>query len=264
MSRLINKTFQALFTIFFICTILFMALIFSALFFFGDYSSFLTILMDEEFKFAVFFTGWTTILATSIAFFIGIPTSYVLSRKKFKGKGLAETLIDIPIVLPPLVSGIALLIFFGPLIGDELGKIGIDIVFTKWGVVIAQTFIALPFAIRAFKQAFDSIDTRYENIARTLGYTPYQVFIKVTIPMAKGGIINGVTMAWARTLGEFGATAMLAGITRLKTETLSVAIFLNMSIGDFDFAIVISIIMLIAALSVLYIVKLMTRWERSF
>lgn len=257
-----KKLFHLLFYFVFICTILFMICIFGGLVVFGDYQSFLSIFKDEEFQFALVFTIWTTICATTLAFFIGLPTSYVLSRKTFRGKGFAETLIDIPIVLPPLVSGIALLIFFGPLFGDSLKEFGIDIVFTKWGVIIAQTFIALPFSIRAFKQAFDSVDERYENIAQTLGYESHQVFLKVTMPMAKGGIINGITMAWARTLGEFGATAMLAGITKMKTETLSVAIFLNMSVGDFDFAIVISIIMLIAALAVLYIVKLLTRGER--
>lgn len=254
-----NNIFRFIVHFIFILTILFMIFIFGGLVFSGDYRIFWEIISGEEFKFALTFTAWTTVFATIIAFLIGMPTSYILSRKNFKGKGFAETLIDIPIVLPPLVSGIALLIFFGPLFGDHLKGIGIDVVFTKWGVVIAQTFIALPFAIRAFKQAFDSVDTRYENIARTLGYQSHQVFFKVTLPMAKGGIINGITMAWARTLGEFGATAMLAGITKMKTETLSVAIFLNMSIGDFDFAIVISIIMLLIALIVLYTVKVMTK-----
>ncbi|OZI12723.1 ABC transporter [Bacillaceae bacterium SAS-127] len=255
--------FQVSFFIVFLFTIIFMALIFSGLFFSGLSASFVTIIQDPEFQFALSFTLWTTVLATTIATFVSIPTSYVLSRREFKGKALAEALIDIPIVLPPLVSGIALLTFFGPLFGESLKQMGIEVAFSKWGVVVAQTFIATPFAIRAFKQAFDGIDTRYEHIARTLGYTPTLVFWKVTLPMAKGGLINGITMAWARTLGEFGATAMLAGVTLMKTETLSVAIFLKMSIGDFDFAIAISIIMLLVALTVLYVVKFTMRGERS-
>lgn len=254
--------FQRIFFVVFLFAMLFMTLLFGGLLFSGEWDAMKSVLVDPELHFAIGFTAWTTICATTVAFIIGLPTGYILARKEFIGKGVAETLVDIPIVLPPLVSGIALLTFFGPLFGDTLKNIGIDIVFSKWGVIIAQAFIAFPFSVRAFKQAFESVDTRYENIARTLGLTPFRVFQKVSLPMAREGIFNGITMTWARTLGEFGATAMLAGITRMKTETLSVAIFLNMSIGDFDFAIVISIIMLLLSLMVLYTVKLISRRGR--
>lgn len=258
---MMKPPFMILFYLIGVLLCFFMVFIFVGLFTYGSDADFLGIWRDPELRFALFFTLWTTCAATTTAFLLGMPAAYVLSRKEFVGKRIAETLVDIPIVLPPLVSGIALLIFFGPLFGDYLGNIGIEIVFSKTGVIVAQAFIALPFAIRAFKQAFDQVDPRYENIAEMLGYRKEQVFLKVTLPMAKGGILNGITMAWARTVGEFGATAMLAGITRMKTETLSIAIFLKMSIGDFDFAITISILLLLISLTLLYVSKRTKRWE---
>jgi molybdate transport system permease protein len=169
--------------------------------------------------------------------------------------------LDIPIVLPPLVSGIALMIFFGPFLGDFLAQAGINIVFTPLGVIVAQWFIATPFAIKSFKQAFSPIDQRMERVAQTLGFSPPRVFFRVTLPLAKNGLIGGIMMAWTRALGEFGATAMLAGITRMKTETLSVAVFLNMSIGDIKFAISTAIVMLFIALILLILIKVFLRNE---
>jgi molybdate transport system permease protein len=198
-----------------------------------------------------------------LAALIAIPAGYVLSRQRFPGKALIETLMDIPIVLPPLVSGVALLILLGPVLGEVLTRFSLDVVFSARGVVVAQCFIATPFAIRAFKQAFDSIDPRLEKVARTLGFSQGMVFLKVTLPLAKGCILSGLTMTWARALGEFGATAILAGITRMKTETLSVAIFLNMSIGDIQFAMSVSMIMLFLALLLMSLFKFFTSSEVS-
>ena len=131
------------------------------------------------------------------------------------------------------------------------------------GVVVAQWFIAAPFAIKTFKHTFSALDRRMEKVARTLGFSPTMVFWKVTLPLARNGIIGGIIMAWARALGEFGATAMLAGITRMKTETLSVAVFLNMSIGDMKFAISTALVMLLIAVILLVIFKVFLSDEVS-
>jgi molybdate transport system permease protein len=253
--------FQATFWFIFLITTLFMLMLIVGLFLFGEWSTFAEVFKNPEFHFAVTFTLWTTVLATLLSALVAIPCGYILSRYNFPGKIFIDTLLDVPIVLPPLVSGIALLIFFGPLFGQTFASWGLNIVFSAPGVVIAQWFIAAPFAIKTFKHAFDSIDTRLEKVARTLGYTPSKVFLKVTIPLTKSGLLGGITMTWARTLGEFGATAMLAGVTRLKTETLSVAIFLNMSIGDTQFALATAIIMLMVALSLLITFKFFTGVE---
>ncbi|MDD4169828.1 MAG: ABC transporter permease [Desulfotomaculaceae bacterium] len=223
-----------------------------------EWSDFLSVIKNPEFRFAVVFTLWTSLLATLMAAVTAVPCSFILSRYNFPGKVLIDTLMDIPIVLPPLVSGLALLILLGPILGNALVQLGLEVVFSARGVVVAQWFIATPFAIKTFKQAFDGIDPRLENVARTLGYSPAEVFLRVTMPLAKGGILSGLTMTWSRALGEFGATAMLAGITRMKTETLSVAIFLNMTIGDMQFAIATAVIMLMVALILMSVIKVFT------
>lgn len=240
--------------------IIFFALVFAGLILYGTHS-YLTIFRNPEFLFALGFTLKTTLMATLAAVATAVPCGYILARYSFPGKVILDTLLDVPLILPPLVSGLALLILFGPVLGRSLAKIGVNIVFSTWGVVLAQWLIAFPFAVKTFKEAFMVIDLRYEKIARTLGCTPPQVFKRVTLPMARRGIGAGVAMTWARTLGEFGATAMLAGVTRMKTETLSAAIFLNMSIGEIRFALTIALVLFLAALLILTLFKILTRQE---
>lgn len=260
-NGIINNGILNVFWLIFVLMIVFLLLIIVGLLTYTDTKSMATVLQQPEFHFAVRFTLGTSIIAMLLAAAFALPVAYILSRHKIPGRAFIDTLLDIPIVLPPLVSGIALLIFFGPLFGKQLEQIGISVVFSQLGVIIAQWFIATPFAVRSFIQAFGSIDQRMEKVARTLGFSPTMVFVKVTLPLARDGLLGGVMMAWARALGEFGATAMLAGITRMKTETLSVAVFLNMSIGDMNFAIATSIVMLIIALLVLAGLKILSRRE---
>ncbi|WP_243119775.1 ABC transporter permease [Pelotomaculum propionicicum] len=247
-----------MFWLIFVLFTVFMIILISGLLFYGEWAAFLSVIRNPEFRFAVVFTLWTSLIAIALAAVVAIPSGFILSRYNFPGKVLVDTLLDMPIVLPPLVSGLALLILFGPILGNALVSLGLDVVFSARGVVVAQWFIATPFAVKTFKQAFDAIDPRLENVARTLGYSPAEVFLRVTMPLARGGILGGLTMAWSRALGEFGATAMLAGITRMKTETLSVAIFLNMTIGDMEFAIATAVIMLLVALVLMSFFKVFT------
>lgn len=240
---------------------LFLIILTGGLLSYCDWETVRSVIQEPEFQFALRFTMITSLLATCLATLMALPCAFILSRYNLPLKEIWDTLLDIPIILPPLVSGIALLILFGPVFGSHLAEVGIDVVFTQKGVVLAQWFIATPFAVKAFRQAFDSIDPRMEKVARTLGFRPVSVFFRVTLPLAKNGIISGIIMAWARSLGEFGATAMLAGITRLKTETLSVAVFLNMSIGEMEFAISTAMLMLVMALGILVSVKVILRNE---
>ncbi len=254
-SNLIGRLFIGSFWFVFIITSLFFIGVIAGLISYSDLATIIKVMQQEEFHFAVKFTMATSVLATSLAVIVALPCAYILSRYQIPGKAIWDTLVDIPIVLPPLVSGIALLIFFGPLYGEHLAKAGINVVFSQLGVVVAQWFVATPYAIRTFQQAFNSIDPRMEKVAKTLGYSPAQVFFRVTLPLTKLSLAGGIMMSWARALGEFGATAMLAGITRMKTETLSVAVFLNMSIGDMNFAIATAIVMLSLALILLIVLK---------
>lgn len=266
-SKLIGPALSAIFNngfrLVFGGVVLFLVLIFAGLIYYGVGDDFGALFANPEFQFAISFTLKTTILATLITVLTALPSGFVLARNRFPGKILVDTLLDLPLVLPPIVSGVALLIVFGPILGEVLNRVGIRIVFTTWGVIVAQWFIALPFAVKMFQEAFAAVDTRYEKIARTLGYTPVMVFIKVTLPMAKRGIGAGIAMTWARTLGEFGATAMLAGVIQMKTETLSVAIYLNMSIGELRFALAISILLFLTAMMVIILFKILTREEVS-
>ena len=188
------------FWLIFILMILFLLLIIVGLLTYTDAESMATVLQQPEFHFAIRFTLETSVVATLLAVVFALPSGYILSRYNIPGRAFIDTLLDIPIVLPPLVSGIALLIFFGPLFGEQLERVGISVVFSQLGVVIAQWFIAAPFAIRSFIQAFNSIDQRMERVARTLGFSPVRVFVKVTLPLAKGGLLGGIMMAWARAL----------------------------------------------------------------
>ena len=255
-KKILNKgPLFAFFWAIMIFTVFFYLLLIFSLISYSDWETLAGVFRDPEFYFAIKFTFQTSTLAITLATIVALLCGFLLSRYRFKGRAFFDTLFDIPIILPPLVSGIALLIFFGPFLGDQLARLGINVVFSPWGVVIAQWFIATPFATKTFKHTFASLDRRMEKVARTLGFTPAMVFYKVTLPLARNGIIGGIIMAWARALGEFGATAMLAGITRMKTETLSVAVFLNMSIGDMKFALSTALVMLLIALFLLVTVK---------
>ncbi len=237
---------------------LFFGVIFAGLVGYGLQNAGLDWWRNPEFRFALGFTLQTTVVATLGATVLGLVCGYWLARHDFPGKVLLETLLDLPIILPPLVSGIALLILFGPVWGGTLRRLGWEVVFTERGVILAQWFIALPLALKTFKQAFAEVDLRYENIARTLGCTPAGRFFRVALPMARRGIVNGIAMAWARTVGEFGATAMLAGVTRFKTETMAAAIFLNMSIGELRMAVAVSVVLFGLAMLVLVLFRLGT------
>jgi len=235
-----------------------------SLVFHDPWSEFASLAENQEFRFALLFSLGTTAVATIIAILTGIPVAYCLARFEFPGKALIATVLEIPIMLPPLVSGVALLIFFGEVLGSALAKTGLALVFTYRGVIAAQWFVAAPFGIKAFRQAFEAVDPRMEKMARTLGYSPAAVFFKVTLRLTGESLLGGITMVWARTLGEFGAVAMLAGITRLKTETLPAAIFLNISLGDIDFAVAAAAVMLVIAFFLLLALKIFTRKEVGF
>jgi molybdate transport system permease protein len=239
----------------FIASVVFFCALFAGLVIYAADGEWRKVFANPEFRFAAGFTFFTGIAATAAASAAGLACAAFLSRRSFRGKIFFDTILDAPLVMPPLVSGIALLIFLGPLVGHRLSSIGINAVFTPLGAVIAQAFIAFPFALKMFRESFDAVDIRYENIARIMGCSPMKTFFHVTLPMARRGLLSGIAMTWARTVGEFGATAMLAGVTRMKTETLSAAIFLNISIGEMQFALVISVMLLCSSMTVLIFFK---------
>lgn len=211
---------------------------------------------SDEILFAIRLSLITATVSTIMCMIVAIPTGYALARTDFPGKSLVDTIVNLPLALPPLVAGVGLLLFFGRTpVGHALESVGLKFVFTPLGIVMAQFLINVPFAIRIMRSTFHGINPRYEHVAKTLGYTQSQAFWKVTLPLSKNGLFASAAISWAKGMGEFGAVLMLAGATRMKTETLPIAVFLNMSSGELELAIAAAIILIVVAFGALYVLE---------
>lgn len=192
---------------------------------------------SKEIQFAIRLSLFTSITSTLICVFFALPVAYGLERFKIPGRKLINVILDIPLSLPPLVSGVALLLFFGTTeFGAALAEQGLRFVFSVKGIILSQFFIITPYMIRVLKSTFASINPRLEFVSRTLGCSEWQAFYKITLPLARNGIISSLVISWSRAIGEFGCSLMVAGATRMVTETLPVSLYLNMSIGDLKMA----------------------------
>ncbi|AEH07520.1 ABC transporter permease [Methanothermococcus okinawensis] len=212
-------------------------------------------IFSKEIQFAIKLSLMTASIATLIGAIVGIPSAYALARYNFKGKELIDSLVDLPVILPPLISGFALLVFFGNTLIGGIAESIINIIFSPIGIIVAQFFVATPFIIKTSKAVFEGIDEKYEYIAQSLGISRLKSFFKVILPMAKNGILAGMILAWARSIGEFGATLMLAGATKMKTETLPIAVFLNISVGKLELALSVAFIFLVVAVLIIFSIK---------
>jgi molybdate transport system permease protein len=214
-------------------------------------------LRSRETFFALSLSLMTSVAATVLALLFGVPSGYALARRDFPGKSVIETLLDLPLVIPPLVVGMGLLFLLGPdLLGGPLAAWGIRLVFSPWGAVVAQAFIATAIVIRTAKATFEAVDQGYESAGLTLGLGPAQVFGRVTLPLAFRGLVSGAVLAWARCMGEFGATLMVAGATRMRTETLPIAIYLNISSGETGIALACALVLMAAS----FLLLVLLRW----
>ncbi len=201
----------------------------------------------------------TSVLSLAIILALGTPLAYLLARRRFRGARLVETLVDLPIVLPPAVAGLALLMAFGRrgLFGRWLDDAGIALVFTTSAVVLAQLFVATPFYVRAARGGFARIDSDLEDAAASLGASPFQLFWRVTLPLARPILGAGAVLAWARALGEFGATILFAGNVPGVTQTMPLAIYGQYNAGDLRGALLLSLVLLVVALLTLLAVRLL-------
>jgi len=191
--------------------------------------------------------------ATALAVLFGVPLAWLLARVSFPGRGLARALCTLSMVLPPVVAGVALFYALGRrgLVGQYLDKwFGFTLPFTTWGVIVAQTFVAMPFLVITVEAAFRQLDTRYEEAARTLGASRGYVFRRVTLPAIRPGLIAGAVLAWARALGEFGATITFAGNFPGRTQTMPLAIYIANETNP-DEAIVLSLVLIAVSFGVL-------------
>lgn len=183
----------------------------------------------------VWFTAWVSALSTFLILPFGLLVAWLLARFDWPGKSIVETLISLPLVMPPVATGLILLKIFGrrSAIGGFLhGKFDFDIIFTWRGVLIALGVMSFPLLVRSARVALEEVNPRLEQIARTLGAGNARVFCTITLPLASRGIVAGMILAFARALGEFGATIMIAGNIPGKTSTLSLAIFQNVQLGQ--------------------------------
>jgi molybdate transport system permease protein len=242
--------------------------VFFADFIYVDKASIREVAFSRDIRQAFVLTLYTSVLTTFFSILVAVPTAYALSRYRFRGIVVFDTLVDILIVLPVLIVGVSLLVFFrmgtefsqsGFLllrgIGAAISRCGEFFIYTKAGIVLAQFFCAAPFAIRTIKTTFDEIGTRTENVAMTLGCTRAGAFRHVTLPLARHGILAGVVLSWVRAFGVFGAVTMVAGTMRGRTEVLPTSIYLEVSIGRIEVALVISILMMLTAGLVLIAVR---------
>jgi molybdate transport system permease protein len=201
----------------------------------------------------------TTSISLGLTVVIGLPLALLLARRSFRGQTILETVIDLPIVLPPSVAGLALLLVFGRrgLLGESLSVLGIEIAFTTIAVILAQTFVSAPFFIRSARTGFASVDRDLEDAARVDGASERQLFRAITVPLASAALAAGLVMSWARALGEFGATLMFAGSFRGVTQTAPLAIYERFS-TDFTGALALSAVLVAVSAALLLSVKLLT------
>ncbi|MDD3168954.1 MAG: ABC transporter permease [Eubacteriales bacterium] len=213
---------------------------------------------SQEIQFAIRLSLLTSVTSTLICLVFALPVAYGLERFKIPGRKLINVILNIPLALPPLVSGVALLLLFASTpFGAKLAEHGLRFVFSVNGIILAQFFIITPYMVRVLKSTFADIDPRLEFVARTLGCSQWQAFYKITLPIAKNGIIAGLVISWSRAIGEFGCALMIAGATRMVTETLPVALYLNMSIGNLEMAMASATCLIIISIISLFIFEIL-------
>lgn len=228
-------------------------------------------LNSPEVRYSIRLSLLSCTVTSILSLWVAVPIGYLMSRHRFPGKGLIDAILDIPIVLPPLVIGLCLLILFQTPIGRQIedafrglmsqpffvkrfGRV-VEITYDIPSVILAQFMVACAFAVRTMRITFDQIDGRCERVALTLGCNHGQAFWLVVFPQAKRGLLAAQTLAWARSLGEFGPILIFSGATRMKTEVLPTTVFLELTTGNLEGAVAASLIMILAAVTVLGIAR---------
>jgi len=210
-------------------------------------------LTSPEIRYAIVLSLVSCTISTILSLWVAIPIGYMMSRYHFRGKAVIDTILDIPIVLPPLVVGISLLVLFN---FPPFSWLSAYVVYEVPAVILAQFMVAAAFAVRTMRVTFDRIPQRYENVALTLGCNRSKAFWMVIMPQARYGVLAAATLAWARALGEFGPILVFAGSTRLRTEVLPTSVFLELQAGSLKGMLAISLLMIVTAAIVLMTARL--------
>ena len=216
-------------------------------------------LTSAEVLFSLRMSLVTSTISSTICLLLALPTAYTLSHTNFPGKRAAEILMELTLSLPYILLGFALLLIFSSPMSKALKAAGFAVVFQPTGIVFAQLLVNLPFAIRMARTALEDVNPRMEFVARTLGASRWEVFRTVILPLCRNSLISTFVLTWARGMGEFGATLMLVGVTRMKTETLPGSIYLSISTGNYDTAMATAIIMLVVSACTLAIANILSR-----
>jgi molybdate transport system permease protein len=237
---------------------LFAVLILSLLYFYRA-DTFAETFFSERTWFSIRLSLLTATIATLFSVALAIPSAYALSRFNFPGKKAVDTLLELPMIVSPAALGAMLLIFFNNPLGEWIQNHGVQFVFTRNGIILAQFISTVGVATRLVKAAMDEIPKRFEDVARTLGATPSVAFYTITLPLSRKGILASAILTWAKALGEFGATITIAGTMAMNTETLPIAIFMRLSTANIESTVVLILILTVIGLGTLYGVRLITR-----
>lgn len=240
--------------------LVFLVLPFAGLLVRAPWSSLGSRLVSPEVRGALWLSLTTATVATAVSLTLGVPLAWLLARTTFPGRGVVRALVTVPLVIPPVVGGVALLLALGRngVVGRYLESwFGVALPFTPAAVVLAQVFVAMPFLVITVEGALRGVDRRYEEAAATLGASRARAFWRVTLPMAAPGVVAGAVLCWARALGEFGATITFAGNFPGRTQTMPLAVYLAMQ-EDPESAVVLSLVLLLVSLVIL--AGLRERW----
>ncbi len=225
-----------------------------------DAKSINSLFKDDEFIYSLIFGLKTSVLATIISILFGVPSGFFLARSDSLLSNLLDSFFDIPLIIPPLVVGALLLTFFNA----PFVKQFYSFIFTLYGAVIAQFFIAFPFSVKSSKNAFELISPNYERIAMTLGAANIRSFYDTTFKLAFNGILSGVILTWLRSLGEFGATLMVGGGISNKTENIPIGIYLKMTEGDFNKGLAASVFVVCLAFFAVIVIKIIFKKPKRY
>jgi len=195
-------------------------------------------------------------IAAFLAILLAVPAAYALSRYRFYGRDVIDTILEFPIIVSPAALGAILLIFFNNPLGEWIQEYAVRFVFTFAGVVLAQFMTILGVAVRLLKTSFDEVPLELETVARSLGATPRRAFFTVTLPLARRGLLAAFILSWAKALGEFGATIMVAGTMAMRTETLPIAIFMRLASADIEGTVALILVLVVTGLAALSL----SRW----
>jgi len=220
--------------------------------------NFLAALRSEEIRYAIRLSLISCSITALLSLWIAVPIGYLMSRYSFRGKAILDAMLDIPIVLPPLVIGLSLLILFRTPAGRLIERF-IPVTYAVPGIILAQWMVGCAFAVRTMRTTFDQISPRQEQVALTLGCSRSQAFWRIVLPQVRRGLLAAGTLAWARALGEFGPILIFCGATRMRTEVMPTSVFLELSVGNIEAAVAVSLLMVVAAVIVLLLVRVFGR-----